>query len=191
MNRSPWAWIGACGLALAVLLPAQAHQVQDHQARLSKINAKEVSLQLALDPATVLHRVVAPSQPFSEFVSWAAQLKGAEFQAIFSKMQKSMAKGVRLVGPDGSALVLSGWEWPTAQQWQDRLKAQVILSQVNTQDDTHLPQVKVAFTAKNARPVTHLQVRLPDFTWPILVVSEPSDKFWLNEQMPVAVVQLF
>lgn len=191
MGRLPWAWIGACGLAVGALLPAQAHQVQDHQARISKINAKEISLQMALDPATILHRVVAPSQPLPEFLSWAANLKVAEFQAVFSTVQRIMAKGVRLMGPDGSALVLSGWEWPAAQQWQDRLKAQVILSQIATQDQTHLPQVKVTVTARSTRPVTHLQVRLPDFTWPMMILCEPSDKFWLNEHMPVAVVQLF
>ena len=160
-----------------------------HQARIAKASVKEVNVQMALDPAMVLHRVVAPTQPLPEFVARMASVNAAEFQALYAKVQAALAKGVQILGPDGKTLALSAWEWPAAKQWHDLLKAQHILSQVAPNDEGHLPQVKVAFTARSVRAVTHLQVSFPKFTWPLMVVCEPIDRFLLNEQMPVAVVQ--
>ena len=187
MGWRPWAW--AWVLMMMGMQPAQAHQVLEHQARIAKVSAKEVTVQMALDPATVLHRVGAPTQPLPEFVARVASFNAEEFQALYVKVQAAMAKGMQLMGPEGKALVLSAWEWPAAKQWHDLLKAQLILSQVAPNDEGHLPQVKVSLTARSVRPVTHLQVTFPKFTWPLMVVCEPADRFGLNEQMPVAVVQ--
>ena len=54
---------------------------------------------------------------------------------------------------------------------------------------SHLDPVRVLAQAQAKTPISRVQLQLPPALHPI-VVSLPNDKFWLTEQIPMAIIEL-
>lgn len=178
--------IWAAGLACALLtVAASAH---DANLTLERLDSRRLSLVLVLDPIQSLHQWLAPQLSRQAFLTVYCNKPLPEFQAELRQALASVEAGIRLSGPDGADLTISGWNWPSAAQWQERLREQVLrmLSQATTRE--HDPVLELRTQAISKRTIGRVQLSLPVSLQPVLVIRPGIEQFWLNGLAPTAIL---
>ncbi len=188
-NPLHWTARWVVGLCLALgQIGAQAHDLLGNQLVLQKATPKTLLLNFQLDPAALLHKALASAVSLEAFLTRYAEMPAKPFAQELNKAQVLIAKDLSLVGGDGKPLKVLAWTWPTPQQWQDTLRIQLMLYKVNPNDLGHAPRIAVGAEAQSLRPLSHVQLSLPRAMQPTWVQASRTDQFWLNEQIPMAVV---
>ena len=176
----------AAGLACALLtVAASAH---DANLTLERLESRRLSLVLVLDPIQSLHQWLAPQLSRQAFLTVYCNKPLPEFQAELRPALASVEAGIRLSGPEGVDLTFSGWNWPSAAQWQERLREQVLrmLSQATTRE--HDPVLELRTQAISKRTIGRVQLSLPVSLQPVLVIRPGIEQFWLNGLAPTAIL---
>ena len=165
--------IWTAGLACALLtVAASAH---DASLTLERVAPLRLNLVLALDPIQSLHQWLAPQLSRQAFLTVYCNKPLTEFQAELRPVLVSVETGIRLSGPDGVDLTFSGWHWPSAAQWQERLREQDPVLELRTQ-------------GVSKRPIGRVQLSLPASLQPVLVIRPGIEQFWLNGLAPTAIL---
>ena len=178
--------IWAAGLACALLtVAASAH---DASLTLERVAPRRLNLVLALDPIQSLHQWLAPQLSRQAFLTVYCNKPLTEFQAELRQALASVEFGIRLSGPDGVDLILTGWPWPSAAQWQERLREQVsrLLAPASTREQD--PVLELRTQGVSRRPIGRVQLSLPASLQPVLVIRPGIEQFWLNGLAPTAIL---
>ena len=178
--------IWTAGLACALLtVAASAH---DASLTLERVEPRRLNLVLALDPIQSLHQWLAPQLSRQAFLTVYCNKPLTEFQDELRPVLVSVETGIRLSGPDGVDLTFSGWHWPSAAQWQERLREQVsrLLAPASTREQDPVLELRTHGVSK--RPIGRVQLSLPASLQPVLVIRPGIEQFWLNGLAPTAIL---
>ena len=165
-----------------------AHERQINKGFVQKMDDGSIALEFLLDPALLMFKALAPETTLPLFLKRYAEMKPDVFDSELKKLKVQLAKGIKLQGPDGRALGQSAWKWPPGSDWQDIIKTQKIMLDALSNEEGHLPQIKLNIVLKGGKNLTRAQVSLHPSIHPILVRNMPSDDFWLTDQIPVAII---
>ncbi len=178
------AW--AAGLACALLtLTASAH---DANLTVERLEPRRLSLVLVLDPIQSLHQWLAPQLSRQAFLTLYCNKPLPEFQAELRPALASVEAGIRLSGPDGVDLTFSGWNWPSAAQWQERLREQILRMLAPAMTREHDSVLELRTQAMSKRTIGRVQLSLPVSLQPVLVIRPGIEQFWLNGLAPTAIL---
>ena len=169
-------------------LGAQAHERQINKGFLQKMNDGTVAMEFLLDPAELMFNALAPETTLPLFIKRYAEMKPEAFEFEMKKLKVLLSKGIQLKGSDGRTMAQSAWKWPPSSDWQDIIKAQKIMLDVLSNEEGHLPQIKLNIVLKGGQNLQRAQISLHPSMHPILVRNMPIDDFWLTHQIPSAII---
>lgn len=172
-------------LALAQSQPL-AHY---NAAELKRESATSVQLAFALNLPQALHQVLAPQLAYPAFLQTYADLPDPAFDKELAKASAALSAKAYFTLPSGAKAHIKQWQFPDKQALRDSFKASLMLLNMPPSAASHLDPVRVLALAQAKSPISRVQLQLPPALYPI-VVSLPNDKFWLTEQIPMAIVDL-
>ena len=156
---------------------------------LKKESATHIRLELALNLTQVLHGVLAPQTTYADFLQRCADMSDAALSLEMAKASKALTAKSWVTLPSGSKNVITNWQLPDKQLLRDTCKAGTFLLQMPPGAASHLDPMPVQAQVQTKQPINRVQLQLHPALHPILV-SYKNDKFWLTEQIPMALVDL-
>jgi hypothetical protein len=175
-------------LLLLCALGASGHERQINKGFVQKMEDGSIALEFLLDPAVLMFQALTPETTLPLFLKRYAEMKPEVFESEMKKLKAHLVKGIKLQGPDGRALQQNAWKWPPGSDWQDIIKTQKIMLDAISNEEGHLPQIKLNIVLKGGKNLSRAQVSLHPSMHPILVRNMPVDDFWLTDQIPVAII---
>jgi len=169
---------------------AQAPPLAHYNAvELKRESATSVQFAFTLNLPQVLHVLLAPRLAFPDFLQSYANLPDPELDREIAKAGATLSARAHFTLPSGAKANLQHWQWPNRQAVRDALKVSLMLLNMPPSATSHLDPVQVLARAQAKAPISRAQLQLPPALYPI-AVSLPGDKFWLTEQIPMALVEL-
>jgi hypothetical protein len=149
----------------------------------------EISLTFALNLPTLLHKVLAPQSNYATFLKAQVELTDKALDQEIAQLNAKFSKNAFLTLPSGAKVHVQRWQLPDKQSIRDALTSSLILLNMPHKDALHVDPLQVTARAQIKAPVSRIQLQLPLEMNPILV-SHQADKFWLTDQIPMAIFQL-
>ena len=169
---------------------AQAPPLAHYNAvELKRESATSVQFAFTLNLPQVLRALLAPRLAFPDFLQTCANLSDAELDKAIAKAGAALSAQAHFTLSSGAKASLQHWQWPSRQAVRDSLKVSLMLLNMPPSATSHLDPVPVLARAQAKAPISRAQLQLPPALYPI-AVSLPNDKFWLTEQIPMALVEL-
>lgn len=169
---------------------AQTQLVAHHNAvELKRESATSVQFVFALNLPQVLHALLAPHLAYRDFLRSYANHSDQALDKEIAKASASLSAKAYFNLASGAKANLEHWQWPDKQLVRDSLKASLMLLDTPLGATSHLDPVPVLAHAQAETTRSRAQLQLPPVFYPI-AVSLPHDKFWLTEQIPMALVEL-
>ena len=179
--------------AAVVLLSANTASAQAvahyNAAELKRESATSVRFTFALNLPQVLHQVLAPQLAYPAFLQSYADLPDPALEKEIAKAATTLSAKAYFVLPSGARAHLKQWQLPDKLSLRDAFRASQMLLSMPPSAASHLDPVRVLAQVLSKTPINRAQLQLPPALHPI-VVSLPNDKFWLTEQIPMAIVDL-
>ena len=176
-------------LSLANISSAQA-PAHYNALELKRESANSVNFTFALNLPQVLHQVMAPQLSYTSFLQSYADLPDPAFDKEIVKAVTALGAKAYFTLPSGAKVNIKKWQLPDTQLLRQSFKVSLLLLNMPPSPASHLDPVSVRAQAHAKTPISRvLQLQLPSALYPI-VVSLSSDKFWLTEQIPMAIVDL-
>ena len=158
-------------------------------AELRRESATSVGFIFALNLPQVLHQVLAPQQAYPVFLQSYADLPDPAFDKEIAKAAAALSAKAYFTLPSGAKAHIKHWQLPDRQALRDSFVASLLLLNMPPSAASHLDPVRVLAQVQAKTPISRVQLQLPPALYPI-VVSLPNDKFWLTEQIPMAIIEL-
>jgi len=156
---------------------------------LQRESPTSVQFAFSLNLPQVLHQVLAPQLAYSTFLQRCADLSDPAFNKETAKVAAALSAQAYFTLPSGAKAHIKLWQLPDSQALRDSFKASLMLLNMPPSAASHLDPVRVLAQVQAKTPINRVQLQLPAALYPI-VVSLPHDKFWLTEQIPMAIVEL-
>ena len=156
---------------------------------LKRESPTSVQFAFALNLPQVLHQVLAPQLQYPAFLQNYANLPDPALDKEISKASAALSAKAYFTLPSGAKAHIKQWQLPDREALRDSFKASLMLLNMPPGPASHLDPVRVLAQAQAKTPIGRAQLQLPPALYPI-VVSLANDKFWLTEQIPMAIVEL-
>ena len=172
------------------LASAHAPIAAHHNAvELKRESATSVQFAFVLNLPQVLHALLAPRLAYPDFLQSYANLSDPALDKEMAKAGTALSAKAHFTLPSGAKAHLQHWQWPEKQAVRESLKVSLMRLNMPPTATSHPDPVPVWARAQAKTPISWAQLRLPPALFPI-AVSLPNDKFWLTEQIPMALVEL-
>ena len=169
---------------------AQLQPVAHYNAvELKRESPTSVHFAFALNLPQVLHQVLAPQLQYPAFLQNYANLPDPALDKEISKAIAALSAKAYFTLPSGAKAHIRQWQLPDRQALRDSFKASLMLLNMPPGPASHLDPVRVLAQVQAKTPISRAQLQLPPALYPI-VVSLANDKFWLTEQIPMAIIEL-
>lgn len=156
---------------------------------LKRESATSVQFAFALNLPQVLHQLLAPQLAYPAFLQTYADLPDPALEREVGKASAALSAKAYFTLPSGVKANLKQWQLPDKQALRDSFKTSLLLLSMPPSLASHLDPVPVLAQVQTKTPINRVQLQLPPALYPIMV-SLPQDKFWLTEQIPMAIVEL-
>ena len=177
-------FVGAL-LTLTLSLPAAADETRF---TLVATGPRQLDLVLSLDPVVCLHQKLAPSLTQQAFLAKYAFLPIEKFESQLPEVFAAIEKEILLSGPDEINLKIKIVTTPSPAQWQGRLRDHLRRLLANSRFVGHAESVELRAQALSNQALNRVQLSLPQYLFPILVVRPEIEQFHLNDMVPIAIV---
>ncbi|WP_408594331.1 hypothetical protein [Limnohabitans sp.] len=148
-----------------------------------------VNFSFALNLPQLLHRMLAPKSTYAAFLQAQVELPDPALERELSKVSASWSERAFFTLPSGAKVFLKQWQLPDAQSLRDAFKTSLILLNLPPKTAVHADPMVVTAMVQPKTPVSRAQLQLPAAMHPLWVVLK-TDKFWLTDQIPMAIVEL-
>lgn len=178
------------GPALALLLalwsplaPSFAHELAAHRLTLVVQAERSVQAQWHLDWADVLRDLSAPDEAPAGFLFRVASEPASALEAPLARLRALVESQWQLHTPEGEALRIVRWQWPSASELHQALQQQA--AQQALGEHVHGAQGPVVRAEAQApAPVRQLRMSLPAALERALVVSYRPQQRWVEAGAP-------
>ena len=174
---------------LALAQPQPQPLAHYNAVELARESPTSVQFAFALNLPQVLHQVMAPQLQYPAFLQRYADLPDPAFDKEIAKASVALSAQAYFTLPSGAKANIKQWQLPDKLALRDSFKASLILLNMPPGPASHLDPVRVLAQVQAKTPISRVQLQLPPALYPI-VVSLPNDKFWLTEQIPMAIIEL-
>lgn len=169
--------------------PAQSQSVAHYNAvEMKRESATSVNLTFSLNLPQVLHQLLAPQLAYPAFLQSYADLPDPALDKEIGKAVAALSAKAYFTLPSGAKAKLTQWQLPDKQALRDSLRASLLLLSMPPSAASHLDPVRVLAQVQSKTSINRVQLQLPPALFPI-IVSLKNDKFWLTDQIPMAIVE--
>ncbi len=192
-------WALAHGLVLSGSAWAQRQTLQQPQqtqalghtnaVMLWRDSAGVVGFDFLLNLPQVLHAVLAPQTAYLDFLKTGSEFSDREMARAIAKATQALSAQTYLLRPSGDKLRLKAWRLPDPPGLRELFKTSLMLQRLPSGAADHLDPVPVQAQLSAQAAIGRFQLHMPLALRPILVQVK-NDRFWLTEQVPMAVVDL-
>ena len=148
-----------------------------------------VNFSFALNLPQLLHRMLAPQSSYAAFLQAQVELSDPALEREIAKVSARWSERAFFTLPSGAKVFLKQWQLPDAQSLRDAFKTSLILLNLPQKNAVHVDPMRVTAVVQPKTPVGRAQLQLPPAINPLWVVLK-TDKFWLTDQIPIAIVEL-
>ena len=173
----------ACVAATCVLLAAQrsnAHELAENRATMVLRDHNHVAITLYLNYAEVLHRTLAPTQSFAEFVLAFSALSPEQFAAQLKNAQTQLQSQIKVLPRPVTEASMRRWVWPAAVIVQAQLRDRAMQMLAAPNDHTHEPTLEVRVELQTTARVSAITAAFPAEFRRMLVVSYRPNQTWVE-----------
>ena len=156
---------------------------------IAREDGKVLLFQFNLNLPQVLHQLLSPATPLPAFLQSYAHMPPPAWERALQNAKRLLSASGVLTLPGGRPIRLQTWQWPDDAAIAQSLKAQEILLHIAEASRPHLDPVAVQARLQTPKPIGQAQLQLPVALYPIEVTIQ-NDKFWLTNQIPLAMVNL-
>lgn len=166
----------------AMVLSAGAHELQSSRATLVLRDDQHLTLSFFVDYTGVLHKVLAPQQPFEAFALMYSAMKPQAFQAQVLNVQRTLQASTAVLLQGGKAAVLTQWVWPDAATVHKLLQQRAMQAVIAPADHSHVTQseIRAETTSDKEGDFTFITLQLPIEFQDVLVVSYQPKQVWAS-----------
>lgn len=169
---------------------SQAQAVAHHNVvELKWEGPNKLSFAFALNLPQVLHLLLAPQLPYPAFLQSYADLPDPALERAVIQAVASLSAKAYITLPSGVKANLKQWQLPDKQVLRESFKIDLLLLKMPPGAPAHQDPVRVLAQVQTPTPLSRMQLQLPPALHPILVTLS-NDKFWLTDQIPMAIVEL-
>lgn len=170
------------------LLAQTQPPVHYNAVELQRESATSVNLTFSLNLPQVLHQLLAPQLAYTAFLQSYADLPDPALEKEVAKAAATLSTKAYFTLPSGVKAKLTQWQLPDKQALRDSFKTSLLLLSMPPSAASHLDPVRVLAQVQSKTPINRVQLQLPPALFPI-IVSLKNDKFWLTDQIPMAIVE--
>ena len=174
-------------------LQAQVSQAQavahNNAVELKREAPHKLSFAFALNLPQVLHLLLAPQLPYPAFLQSYADLPDPALERAMAQAVARLSAKAYVTLPSGAKANLKQWQLPDKQVLRESFKIDLLLLKMPAGAAAHQDPVRVLAQVQTPTPLSRMQLQLPPALHPILVTLS-NDKFWLTDQIPMAMVEL-
>jgi len=179
--------------AVCLLLCVHAAKAQDpghpNSVEITRGANAAVNFNFAINLPQLLHRMLAPKSTYAAFLQDQLELSDPALEREIAKVSASWSERAFFTLPSGAKVFLKQWQLPDAQSLRDAFKTSLILLNLPQKNAVHVDPMRVTAMVQPKMPVGRAQLQLPATMNPLWVVLK-TDKFWLTDQIPMAIVEL-
>ena len=168
-------------------LQTWAGEVHFNQVEVKRENKEKIIFVFSLNFPQALHQLWAPQLPFAEFLSKYAELPELDFQNALKSATSQLSGSSFFVLSSGAKVIFKNWQLPSNQALRESFRANLFLLQLPPGPQSHLPPAVVQAEVQTKTAINRTQLQLHKALHPIFVKVQ-QDKFWLTDQIPMAVV---
>lgn len=148
-----------------------------------------VNFSFALNLPQLLHRMLAPQSSYAAFLQAQLELSDPALEREIAKVSASWSERAFFTLPSDAKVFLKQWQLPDAQSLRDAFKTSLILLNLPQKNAVHVDPMRVTAVVQPKTPVGRVQLQLPPAMNPLWVVLK-TDKFWLTDEISMAIVEL-
>ena len=182
-------FLAATGLFLASHLAKAQGLAHPNSVEVVREAPAAVSFSFALNLPNMLHRMVAPQTRYAAFLEAQAALSDSALDREIAKVSASLSDRAFFTLPSGAKLRLTQWQWPDKQSLRDAFNTSLIVLNLPQQAAGHMDPMRVTASVRSTTRINRAQLQLPPVMYPMLVVIK-ADKFWLTDEISLAMVDL-
>jgi hypothetical protein len=173
-------------LLWALASAVQAHELEANRATLVLRDQQHLALTFFVDYPAVLHQVLAPQLPLTEFVLMHSAMQPQAFAAQLQIAQTKLQSSTGLTLHKGKAAVLTQWVWPKAVAVQNLLQQRAMQAVVAPTDHGHVVQSEIRVEVKSVQTgdFASVKLQLPAEFKEVLVVSYQPKQVWVKPRTP-------
>ena len=174
--------------AFSVMLWSATAFGHDASLTLKQSNPNQVELTFSLEPVQILHSTLAPQLDIFSFLKLYSEKPLAEFDTDLSTATGTVERAVTLESADGTFLVISEWNWPSAVDSQNYLRQQVDQLLNGPAKTAVIVPMEVTARAASQMPLGRVRLRIDPPLRPIFLIRPNVEQFWIDEMAPDAIL---
>lgn len=169
------------GLLLGLALQgAGAHEWTDNRATLVLRDRTHLSATLYVTYSEVLHRVLAPTKKYQDFLVKYSAIDPAQFERELLRAQSTLQAGTKIYGKDGADFAIKSWHWPDAAQVQGAIRARTMQAVREPGSHAHEAPMEIRVDLSAGQEIQSVAVQFPDAFQKMLVVSYRPNQVWVE-----------
>lgn len=179
-----------CTMVLAALaLSASAHESTDNRATLVLREPTHLVVTLYVGYGELLHRTLAPQQPWMDFLAAHASMPAEEFARVSATAQARWQSGITLRSAQDKPVGDTSWAWPKPADMQQMLRMRLMQSLADPGRAAHEEPTEVRAELRSSKPIAALKVAFPPEFQKVIVVSYRPSQVSLEPGKPATLVQ--
>ena len=152
--------------------------------------SSSVVLNFEINVSLVMRKILAPQLSHEEFLKFFITLSDEKFQKSIQIVQKDLNEKSMLSTSQGFRFNVIKWQFPSANKIRLLMSNELAFLKVPVQFQAHVDPVVIKAEIPASHAMQRARLTLPESLMPILVINGVHDKFWLSEQIPLAVLDI-
>jgi len=177
----------SCCLPLATFAQTIGHY---NKLDISLVDSKSIECEFSLNLLPLLQSYLAPKSDYGDFLQSFSKLSDSSMQKELDKLTKELAVKSFFNLPSGAKLSVTHWQLPSKQLIREAIKVNLMMLQMPPNAASHIDPMLIQAKASSKMPVTRVKLQLHPALFPIFV-SYKEDKFWLTQEIPVAILDIY
>jgi len=167
-------------------------ETQPHFNTLSIFRDKgsRVVFNFEMNLSLVMGKILDPQLSHEEFLTKLFTFSDDKFQKTIQIVQKELETKSTVSTPQGLNYNLINWQFPDIKRLWFLFSNESAYLKFSTQLQAHVDPVVIKAEIPASHAMQRARLTLPESLMPILVINGVHDKFWLSEQIPLAVLDI-
>jgi hypothetical protein len=170
---------------------AVSAQVVGHNNNLSisRVDAGSLQCVFSVNLLPLVHQLLSSQIAYADFLQGFSALSDAAMDNELDKMTKELSAKSFFMLPTGLKLGIKSWQLPSKQTLRDAIKVSLVMVHMPPSAASHIDPIPLQAKVTSKTPISRVQLQLHSALFPIFVAYK-EDKFWLTQEIPMAVMDL-
>lgn len=146
-----------------------------------------ITFTFLLNLPEIFHQIFSPQSNYSAFLKSQIALSDDMLEAELVRVATIFSEQTVILNTSGEKIRLQAWKLPEKKVLREVFKTALVVDNLADNEIFHVDPMPVIAKAFAKYSVFRVQLQLPSVMRPIFV-NLKNDKFWLTNQIPMAIV---